>query len=192
MIWGKHWASFVCVWCCYFLKLKLASRRQVNSNLAKRVMMRKQPFWVGAQEFCSMTTPLAPRVWPFSKDLNLGSPLQFPLCFPQDTFKSNNLELSPLKISDHCARCLLLSSISCSLLTWDRGLPFLQLIAPLFWDLYVINLVSFLPLCKCSDTVPRIKMALGFPFPKMGALTLREPPGATNISSLSRSSSEYY
>lgn len=139
-----------------------------------------------------MTTPLAPRVWPFSKDLSLGFPLQFPLCLPQDTFKNNDLELSPLKISDHCDRCLLPSSISCSLLTWDRGLPFLQLIAPLFWDLYVINLGSVLPLCESHETVPPIKMALGFPFPKMGALTLREPPGVTNISSLSRSSSEYY
>ena len=109
---GKALSIFcVCLVLCYFLKLKLGSRCQVNSNLAKRVMMRKQPFWVGAQEFCSMTTPLAPRVWPFSKDLSLGSPLQFPLCFPQDTFRSNNLELSPLKISDHCARCLLPSSL---------------------------------------------------------------------------------
>lgn len=63
-----------------------------------------------------------------------------------------------MKVSDLCPnylicnRCLLpCSLIPCSLLTWNPGLPFPQLIAhphPSFWDLDVINLVTLLPSCE--------------------------------------------
>ena len=45
---------------------------------------------------------------------------------------------------------------------------------PHFWDLEVINLVTWLPSCECIETVPSVKTTPGFHRPRVGAGMLRE------------------
>ena len=45
---------------------------------------------------------------------------------------------------------------------------------PHFWDLEVINLVTWLPLCECIEIVPSVKTTPCFHLPRAGAGMLRE------------------
>lgn len=45
---------------------------------------------------------------------------------------------------------------------------------PHFQDLEVVNLVTWLPLCECIETVPSVKTTPCFHLPRVGAGMLRE------------------
>lgn len=73
-----------------------------------------------------------------------------------------------------------LLTISCSLVTWEGGLPLPRLIGPRppphFWDVEAINLMALLSLCVCIEPVPSIKMTLGVSFPQSGSSDAKGAP----------------